>query len=234
MSEATENHTITNIGAGIAKAVMNSNPITGFVQTIYDEYASRQWQQRREKWEEVFEEKLKDIQNDVDFIKINSIPNFAQILANATQGAMSDIEEDKVGLYANTVINSIKNEDIDNTKIHIFLNILRKYTLAHIETLMYFNNPVKYFSFIKKHNIHGAILYHISGERFSKESKNVTYEQREIEHIIIKELTEELLIYPTNHIDKVILNWGRLSAPITTQLGQEFLQFIAEQENSNG
>lgn len=234
MSEATENHTITNIGAGIAKAVMNSNPITGFVQTIYDEYASRQWQQRREKWEEVFEEKLKDIQNDVDFFKINSIPNFAQILANATQGAMSDIEEDKVGLYANTVINSIKNEDIDNTKIHIFLNILRKYTLAHIETLMYFNNPAKYFSFIKKHNIHGAILYHISGERFSKESKNVTYEQREIEHIIIKELTEELLIYPTNHIDKVILNWGRLSAPITTQLGQEFLQFIAEQENSNG
>lgn len=46
MSEATENHTITNIDAGIAKAVMHTNPITGFVQTIYDEYASRQWQQR--------------------------------------------------------------------------------------------------------------------------------------------------------------------------------------------
>ena len=101
---------------------MNSNPITGFVQTIYDEYASRQWQQRREKWEEVFEEKLKDIQNDVDFLKINSIPNFAQILANATQGAMSDIEEDKVGLYANAVINSIKNENIDNTKTHMLAN----------------------------------------------------------------------------------------------------------------
>lgn len=37
-----------------------------------------------------------------------SIPNFAQILANAAQGAMSDIEEDKVGLYVNTVINTIK------------------------------------------------------------------------------------------------------------------------------
>ena len=129
MSEATENHTISNIGAGVAKAVMHSNPITGLVQTIYDEYASRQWQQRREKWEEVFEEKLKDIQNDVDFQKIISIPNFAQILANATQGAMSDIEEDKVGLYVNTVINTIKNEDINNTKTHIFLNLLRDCTL---------------------------------------------------------------------------------------------------------
>lgn len=108
MSEATENHIISNIGAGVAKAIMHSNPITGLVQTIYDEYASRQWQQRREKWEEVFEEKLKDIQNDVDFQKIMSIPNFAQILANAAQGAMSDIEEDKVGLYVNTVINTIK------------------------------------------------------------------------------------------------------------------------------
>lgn len=51
MSEAVENHTITNIGGGLAKAIMQSNPITGFIQTIYDEYASRQWQQRREKWE---------------------------------------------------------------------------------------------------------------------------------------------------------------------------------------
>ena len=135
MSEATENHTISNIGAGVAKAVIHTNPITGFVQTIYDEYASRQWQQRREKWEEVFEEKLKDIQNDVDFQKIISIPNFAQILANATQGAMSDIEEDKVGLYVNTVINTIKNEDINNTKTHIFLNLLRDCTLLHIEIL---------------------------------------------------------------------------------------------------
>lgn len=30
MSEITENHTITNVGSGVAKAIMHSNPITGF------------------------------------------------------------------------------------------------------------------------------------------------------------------------------------------------------------
>ena len=43
MSDVTENHTATNIGAGIVKAVIHTNPITSFVQTIYDECASRQW-----------------------------------------------------------------------------------------------------------------------------------------------------------------------------------------------
>ncbi|MBQ9658304.1 MAG: hypothetical protein IJV31_06010, partial [Clostridia bacterium] len=125
----------TNVGAGVTKAIMHSNPITGFFQTLYDEYASRQWQQRREKWEEIFEDKLQNIKDEIDLTKIESIPNFAQILLSAGQGAMSDIEEDKVALYVNAVVNSIKNENIDDTKKHIFLNMLRDFTVLHIETL---------------------------------------------------------------------------------------------------
>ena len=110
MSEITENHIITNVGVGIAKAIMHSNQVTSFFQTLYDEYVARQWQQRRNKWEEVFEEKLQNIKDAIDLTKIDSIPNFAQILLSAGQGAMSDIEEDKVVLYVNTVINSIKSD----------------------------------------------------------------------------------------------------------------------------
>lgn len=182
MSEATENHTISNIGAGVAKAVMHSNPITGLVQTIYDEYASRQWQQRREKWEEVFEEKLKDIQNDVDFQKIMSIPNFAQILANAAQGAMSDIEEDKVGLYVNTVINTIKNEDINNTKTHIFLNLLRDCTLLHIEILTEISKAKPPTSY---NNSASNLLMDL----------RMKYKDDEILEAILKNLSENHLIY---------------------------------------
>lgn len=80
MSKITENHTITNIGLGIAKAVMQRNLITGFLQTVYDEYAGKQWQQRREKWEEKLEKEFQAIKDDIDFTKIYAIPNFAQIL----------------------------------------------------------------------------------------------------------------------------------------------------------
>ena len=221
MSEATENHTITNIGAGIAKAVMNSNPITGFVQTIYDEYASRQWQQRREKWEEVFEEKLKDIQNDVDFLKINSIPNFAQILANATQGAMSDIEEDKVGLYANAVINSIKNENIDNTKTHIFLNMLRDFTKLHIEVLQ---ELALLDNGIHPNLRHGRDSYI---KQRIKEKNPQLIEDIGMFRLTALELQQKGLCVVTV-ID--MADNSDYDNVITTSLGQEFLQFIAEQE----
>ena len=225
MSEATENHTITNIGAGIAKAVMNSNPITGFVQTIYDEYASRQWQQRREKWEEVFEEKLKDIQNDVDFLKINSITNFAQILANATQGAMSDIEEDKVGLYANAVINSIKNENIDNTKTHIFLNMLRDFTKLHIEVLQ---ELALLDNGIHPNLRHGRDSYI---KQRIREKNPQLIEDIGMFRLTALELQQKGLCVVTV-ID--MADNSDYDNVITTSLGQEFLQFIAEQENSNG
>ena len=221
MSEATENHTITNIGAGIAKAVMNSNPITGFVQTIYDEYASRQWQQRREKWEEVLEEKLKDIQNDVDFLKINSIPNFAQILANATQGAMSDIEEDKVGLYANTVINSIKNEEIDNTKTHIFLNMLRDFTKLHIEVLQ---ELALLDNGIHPNLRHGRDSYI---KQRIREKNPQLIEDIGMFRLTALELQQKGLCVVTV-ID--MADNSDYDNVITTSLGQEFLQFIAEQE----
>ena len=227
MSEATENHTITNIGAGIAKDVMNSNPITGFVQTIYDEYASRQWQQRREKWEEVFEKKLKDIQNDVNFLKINSIPNFAQILANATQGAMSDIEEDKVGLYANTVINSIKNENIDNTKTHIFLNILKELSYLHLQVLKEIQSFVSSSSFEMNQ-------FEISDPKSSLLKQiNQKFNNNSLIPIIIKNLFEKNLIEVERNIEMEIRGKVRKEEYLPqslSPLGQEFLQFIAEQE----
>ncbi len=190
---------------------MHSNPITGFVQTIYDEYASRQWQQRREKWEEVFEEKLKDIQNDVDFQKIMSIPNFAQILANAAQGAMSDIEEDKVGLYVNTVINTIKNEDINNTKTHIFLNLLRDCTLLHIEILTEISKAKPPTSY---NNSASNLLMDL----------RMKYKDDEFLEAILKNLSENHLIYTA------LKTIGPTAPTILTDLGKEFLQFISEQD----
>ena len=221
MSEATENHTITNIGAGIAKAVMNSNSITGFVQTIYDEYASRQWQQRREKWEEVFEKKLKDIQHEVDFLKINSIPNFAQILANATQGAMSDIEEDKVGLYANAVINAIKNEEIDNTKTHIFLNMLRDFTKLHIEVLQELA--------LLDNGIHPNLCHDRDGyiKQRIREKNPQLIENIGMFRLTALELQQKGLCVVTV-ID--MADDSDYDNVIATPLGQEFLQFIEEKE----
>ncbi len=229
MSEITENHTITNVGKGMVKAIMQSNPITNFVHTIYDEYASRQWQQRREKWEEVFEEKLKNIKDDINLNKINKIDNFAQILSQAVQGAMSDIDENKVDLYANTVINAIKYEDTNNIKKHIFLNMLRDFSLLHIKLLKCFSKSLNSGDFNggfqtrirdKSPNVMDIIL----------EQNPDIKEHKELLHIITHDLYNRRLLeneYPL----QMLLSFGEIDKQ-TTALGDEFLAFILEHEKN--
>lgn len=113
---------VLTAGRGIVKTLMSLTPPTAIFQTFYEEFVNQSWQNRREKWEEEFSERIQNLEDDIDIEKIKSIPNFASILASAQQGAMKDIDEEKVALYANFVINAIKNENPDNTKLHLFLN----------------------------------------------------------------------------------------------------------------
>lgn len=221
MSEIIENHTITNVGAGVAKAIMHSNPITGFFQTIYDEYASRQWQQRRHEWEEIFEEKLQNIQDEIDLTKIESIPNFAQILLSAGQGAMSDIEEDKVALYVNAVVNSIKNENIDDTKKHIFLNMLRDFTLLHIEALKFFRQPHQQAAgFQHQVTLSQRTMYDIIVEMEPKLDSGEA-----ILDAVLQDLkTKSMLLI--DRVDNIHISFG--INKLTTDLGDEFINFISE------
>lgn len=225
MSEITENHTITNVGAGVAKAIMHSNPITGFFQTIYDEYASRQWQQRRNKWEGIFEEKLQNIKDRIDLTKIENVPNFAQILLSAGQGAMSDIEEDKVALYVNAVVNSIKKEDIDDTKKHIFLNMLRDFTLLHITLLQTLSKNLDNGDF--KNGFQMTIRDKSqTAEDIILERNIQLRKQKDILHIFTHDLYEKHLLqkeYPLQEL----ASFGKVDKQ-TTDLGDEFLDFIAE------
>lgn len=217
MREITENHTITNIGAGIAKAIMQSNPLTGFFQTFYDEFASRQWQQRRNKWEEIFEEKLQNIKDEIDLTKIECIPNFAQILLCAGQGAMSDIEENKVILYVNTVINSIKHENIDDTKKHIFLNTLRDFTLLHIKILKYINchQAITTCKQESLENINTCILDNLKSN----------YNESLLKIILLDLINLNFINYDTI----VDANIGTTYYPKSlSPLGREFLVFINE------
>ena len=237
MSKITESHSITNVGAGMAKAIMHCNPLTGFVQTIYDEYASKQWQQRREKWEEKLEKEFQAIKDDVDFTKICAIPNFAQILASAAQGAMCDLEEDKVELYVNVVINSIRKEKEENITLHIFLNLLRKYSCVHIKILNFIANQRQYIkehseliedqfksmSYEKYLKTGGApILYpHIIGN-FCKSVKLDTH----IWDLIIRELYNDKMIRVNSFwiLDNAVTNPNEYKT--ATYIGEKFLAFI--------
>lgn len=229
MSKITENHTITNIGLGIAKAVMQRNLITGFLQTVYDEYAGKQWQQRREKWEEKLEKEFQAIKDDIDFTKIYAIPNFAQILASAAQGAMCDLEEDKVELYVNTVINAIKKEKIENTKMHIFLNMLRNFTIFHIKILRFFN------SIEEKSGKSSAYTLGIREDdrkwhEIVHQCNPELFKDKTLYDIVYSDLVNQKML--KNSYVTYATNFKTYPAKQTTVLADEFLEFITKQEQS--
>ena len=98
------------------------------------------WQERMDLWKEEVVKRLVQLDTEMEQ-KIRDTSNFASILASAQRGALEDIEKDKVALYANAVINTIKNENINDAKKHIFLNILRDFTSLHIKVLRFFSHP---------------------------------------------------------------------------------------------
>ena len=61
--------------------------------------------------------------------------NFASIVTSVQRNALEDVEEDKIAFYVNTIINAIKKENLQDAQKHIFLNMLRDFTLLHIEIL---------------------------------------------------------------------------------------------------
>ena len=138
---------------------------------------------------------------------------------------MEDIEEDKVGLYANAVINAIKNEEIDNTKTHIFLNMLRDFTKLHIEVLQ---ELALLDNGIHPNLRHGRDSYI---KQRIREKNPQLIEDIGMFRLTALELQQKGLCVVTV-ID--MADNSDYDNVITTSLGQEFLQFIAEQENSNG
>lgn len=102
--------------------------------TLANECFNSSGKLRQDKWNAEITSRIANMDKEIEQ-KIRETSNFASILASAQRGALEDMEEDKVALYANVVINSIKNESISDTKKHIFLNMLRDFTKLHIDTL---------------------------------------------------------------------------------------------------
>ena len=133
------NKSVKKIGQLGALAILSQIPVVAAFSKFFEDFVQDDWQERIDLWKESVIQRLSLLDKEMEQ-KIRETSNFASILATAQRGALEDMEEDKVALYVNAVVNSIKNEDIDDTKKHIFLNMLRNFTLLHIRILSFFSN----------------------------------------------------------------------------------------------
>lgn len=216
---------LTAIGKAGLKTVADLDPVSSFFKNVYEEYTSFSAKERAEKVAKTFEDRLEKLEKEIGKQKIVETPNLASLFANAQNGALTDIESDKVGLYANAFINAIKNENMEDTKKHIFLNMLREFTVLHIRIL----DSLKRF---EDEKINGRTFSAVDNkpsffDNVSPDIKNDVFFRP-----IIKNFYDNELVYADRSLD---LNIGldEITPTRLTPLGQEFLSFISEQDKAN-
>lgn len=207
------------IGKNVALALLSQVPFVSAFSKFCEDFVQDEWQERMDLWKEEVVKRLAQLDVEMEQ-KIRETSNFASILASAQRGALEDIEKDKVTLYANAVINAIKNENIDDTKKHIFLNILRDFTLWHIDVLKEIALSKGPKIFVRSNGIYS--------ENHILSDLRTSFKDKELLEAVIKNLSENHLTYAVS--DK----FGSTEPTMITDLGKEFLAFIAEQEKVNG
>ena len=194
-------------------AILSQFPVISGFSKFFEDFVQDNWQERINLWKEEVVEQLSKLDSNFEE-KIRNTSNFASILASAQRGALEDIEEDKVALYVNAVINSIKNEKINDTKKHIFLNILRDCTLLHIEVLKEIlkSKGPKLLPTYGGFSIENPLLLDL----------RMKFEDHELLEAVLKNLSEYHLTYTS--LNKM----GQMQPTTITDLGKEFLAFIKE------
>ena len=217
-----------NITKTIVTTAISAIPgVGGPIANVINEVLISSWQERREAFEKEMKSKFEKLDSRFEE-KIRESKNLASIFVHVSKEAMDDVEENKIHLYANTIINSIKSESFSDTKIHIFLNILSMMTNAHIDLLKRLSNT------ISKKNC-DCFQRSVQSRMPATEEKTVElyfsdFEQKQIIQILVNDLYQSRLITSNTFLsgNDAPLGINTQLEKKTTDLGDEFLDFISE------
>ena len=206
------------IGKNIALAALSQIPVVSAFSKFIEDFVQDGWQERIYLWKEEVVKRLAQLDKEIEQ-KIRETSNFASILATAQRGALEDMEEDKVALYANAFINAIKNERMEDMKKHLFLNMLREFTSAHLKILHLFYDEPSTERFMTLHVVSNHVkIYEENNEDF-------------IHSLLSDNMKKGLLTeHPCGFSDGITYS---INKPASSALGCEFLAFISEQEKTN-
>lgn len=203
----------------VTTTTVSAIPIVGGpLANIMNEVLNSSWKRRREEVEKEFKEKIEKIDTAYEQ-NIMESRNLASLFVGITKDALYDIEEQKIGNYANAIVNTIKKEALTDCKIHIFLNILREFTSAHIKLL-------RYISELKEEDIDVANKYPFWEGTFPSE------EIQALRDVLLEDLYRYKLV-KTNPSEERKYDFAlteRTFPKYLTSTGKEFLDFISERE----
>ena len=203
----------------VGKTALSAIPIGGALATsVYDTVKSNCLSKRQEKWRKALEERLTNLENNLEDIGNNEL--FTTALVKATELAMRTAKEEKITYIANSVVNSL-NPDLNEEKLIVFLDLLDKYTVSHIKIIYFFFDPKRFEGV----NSNAYMMGSPSTPLFS----------------VYPELDNELFkkIYGDLYTDGMVtlenlnisMTGSGMVAKRTTPIADEFLRFVLEKDD---
>lgn len=126
---------------GVTKAIVDQVPVANFFLTAIDNVKSNVLQRKFVKWQEMVSSRLETLENTV-FDDLGENEAFATVLLKTTELAAQSNEK-KMEYLANSIRYIAENE-IKEDYLIVFLNYMNKYSLAHIDILLFYQNPEKH------------------------------------------------------------------------------------------
>lgn len=182
---------------------------------IIDEVKSKSMQKRQDEWMKTIEEKLRQCSIDIETIGDNE--NFTSAIIKATEIAAKTAEHEKKEYLANAVANSI-DFSADESILMIYMELLEKYTVWHLQVLSHFVNPARGIE---------------RGDEYMGGADSPLYrryphmrERTDLVDKIVIDLQNEGMLSSGNYMHCTMTNSG-MYAKRTTKLGDDFIQFIS-------
>ncbi|HEY8690333.1 MAG TPA: hypothetical protein VIM07_13940 [Chitinophagaceae bacterium] len=209
----------------VAKGGLGAIPIVGSVASeLLGLLVTPPLEKRRQNWMTEVGEKLKELEENskIDLSTLADNEQFIDTVLVATTLALKTSEEEKIKAFQNAILNTALGQASDKTKGQIFLNLLDTFTVWHIKILHFIDNPTKWFenagqtppSFMM------GSLSSVLINAFPPLSG-----QQELLDVIWRDLHDNGF-HNTGGLMTTMSGDGLL-ANRTTQLGQEFLNFIS-------
>lgn len=201
---------------GVAGAILEQIPVVNFFVSAVGKVKEGTLQRRFESWQKMIGERLATLE-DIVFDTLGDNENFTTVFVKATELAAKS-NKIKMECLANAV-KYVATNKVEEEYIIVFLNCMEKYTLKHLEALLYFQQARSFWKIPNPNML------------LNKTEKQPYFSQYypemddDLAKAIIDDLRNDGLYSDEGMINKKLTDSETLT-PHATNLGKQFIDFF--------
>lgn len=218
MTDTIKNKTIVLDALEVAsKTVIGLTPAGALYSAIWDSVKSKCVEKRFQEWKNKVEDRVRQMEITMDELGENE--KFTTALFQATQSAIQTAETKKRDYLANVVRNSVSC-DLEDSVFMIFLDLIHKYTVWHINILLFFENPENFDAVRRSRYSMGSPITLLEE----------VYPELKAEQTLVNKMIRELYVdgLLTNENMNTTMTENGMKTSRTTKLGNQFLDLLRD------